>query len=700
VREDAIPKGLVGGGLRSRSPTLLQMWLIQWAPGACLAGLSSGAFAIPADELESTQAGAILIIGMMLGATLWALIALSSWPLFFAIRPWIDRLARTATRWRGAALAAAGVTPLVLIAIALRLAFMRDDETSVRSTSTAAWVVPPVLVFLGFGTVAAAEMWRVVLQPHRDTRCSQFTESLDITPAVRVKEDLEVLRILLANSAMGLLSVVVLLILPLLVLFILLVIFRYTELPQLPQPVRWVQFVPFAIGVSAILPLIVLTSYQIGLWHFVSVRTSGVLLFAGALVSLVLYSIEPLEELYVGSQFGYSGTAWVYAGLLCVLTVPVLVVIGSVFRMSRRLTRLGVEFDPVVRGWRAWPTNLWAHALRALCLPSFLVALPQGRTQPILLFALAAIISAAQTLSLFALVVQPPAYLGRLVRRTLPDQFDVVTGGAFPTVGAALTAVSSTQAGVAPQNILVVIPFFLVVILLVVAVWLSRKPVAWLLRRAQRRAALAYQTVLRQDTRNPVLFLRSFREDQRLLKPPAKSLIARMLRLENRRRTLDEIVLDAASPVGPVIALGAPDEKITPLGAARLYADDTAWQNVVRSLADRSRAIIICIEEGGGILWELEHLLACGHSTKTLCILNPRTSLAAIQRAIEESRRSGNTAVCGMLERIRNDISSVPTGKVLVGVRFADGVVVPIIAEDASDYTHWCMVNLMLVAVT
>ena len=687
MREDAIPRGLVGGGLRSRSPTLLQMWLIQWAPGACLAGLSLVGFAIPADELESIAGGAIIGGGMMLGATLWALIALSSLPLFFAIRPWIDRLACKVTRWRGAALAAAGVTPLVLIAIAF---------PSFRARSTDAWVVPAVLVF-GLGTFAAAEMWRVVLQPPRDARCSQFNESLDITPAVRVKEDLEVLRILLANAAMGTLSVIVLLIVPILVGLILLVTFRYIELPQ---SVPWVQLVPFAFVVFVIVPLIVLTSYQIGLWHFVSVRTSGVLLFAGAFVSLVAYSIEPLEELYVGSQFGYSGTAWVYTGLLWVLTVPVLAVIGSIFRMSRRLTRLGMELDPVVYGWRAWPTNLWAHALRALCLPSFLVALPQGRTQPMLLFALAAIVSAVHTLSLFTLVVQPPTYLGRLVRSTLPDKVDVVTGEAFPTVGAAITAFSSTQSGVAPSPIILVMPFFLVVILIVVAVWLSQKPVASLLRRAQRRAALGYQTVLRQDTRDPVLFLRSFREDQRLLEPPAKSLMARMLRLKNRRRTLDEIVLDAASPVGPVIALGAPDERITPLGAARLYADDTEWQNVVRSLADRSRVIIIYIEEGEGILWELEHLLACGHSTKTLCILNPRTSLTTIQRAIEESRRSDNTAVCGMLERIRNDISSVPPGKVLVGVRFADGVVVPVIAEDASDYTYWCMVNLMLVALT
>ena len=101
-----------------------------------------------------------------------------------------------------------------------------------------------------------------------------------------------------------------------------------------------------------------------------------------------------------------------------------------------------------------------------------------------------------------------------------------------------------------------------------------------------------------------------------------------------------------------------------------------------------------------GILWELKHLVAGGHLTKTLCILNPRTSLATIQGAIEEARRSDNTALCDMLERVRATISSVGTSKVVVGFRCTDGVVAPIIAEDASDYTHWCMVNLMLLALT
>jgi hypothetical protein len=465
--------------------------------------------------------------------------------------------------------------------------------------------------------------------------------------------------------------------------------------------VQWVQFVPSAVLAFVLFPLIGLASYQIGLWQFVSVRTSGVLLFAGTFFLVVGHSFEPFQELHVGSQVGYSAAAWVYTGVLWALTVPLFVLTGSIFRMSRRLTLLRVDLEPVVRGWRAWPTDLWTHALRTLCLPSFLMALPQGRARPTLLFALAAVVSALHTGLLFSYLTQAPSVLGFIVRTALREESDAVTGRVFPTVGAAITAVSPMQlSGIAPSNIILALPFVFVLILFVVATWLSQKVAASLVRRAQRRAALGYQMVIRQDTRRPILFLRPFREDERLFEPPANSLIAKIWRLKDRKRTLDEIVLDAASPVGPVIALGAPGEEIAPLGAARLYADDAEWQNVVGSLASQSLAIIIYLEESGGILWELKHLVAGGHLTKTLCILNPRTSLATIQGAIEEARRSDNTALCDMLERVRATISSVGTSKVVVGFRCTDGVVAPIIAEDASDYTHWCMVNLMLLALT
>jgi hypothetical protein len=159
-----------------------------------------------------------------------------------------------------------------------------------------------------------------------------------------------------------------------------------------------------------------------------------------------------------------------------------------------------------------------------------------------------------------------------------------------------------------------------------------------------------------------------------------------VLRLRHLKRTLDEIVLDAASPVGPVVALGAPTENVAPLGAARLYAENVEWQDVVCRLVQRSRAVIICVDEGDGVVWELKHLLAGAHAAKTLCILSPTASSATMRRAMTESRQLVNVAVWDRLEQIQTHDSQAETGKRLVGVWFPNGIVRPIVAENTT--TH------------
>ena len=270
------------------------------------------------------------------------------------------------------------------------------------------------------------------------------------------------------------------------------------------------------------------------------------------------------------------------------------------------------------------------------------------------------------------------------------------------TVGAAITARSSRASSPAPslERILIGVPFILTLALLFAGVVLNRRLAARLLRLAHRRAAGLYQTITRHDTRAPILFLRSFKEEKRLLAAPARSLLAKVLRLKDTKRTLDEIVLDAASPVGPVVALGIPAEEAAPLGAARVYAGDAEWQEAVRGLVQQSRAVIICVEDGEGVLWELTHLLAEAHLAKTLCVLTPDTSSETLLRALQQARQSGNVPLSEVLEQVRAHGSRVEAGKLLVGVWFPRGIVTPIFAEDRSDYTHWCMVNLVLAALT
>ena len=695
MTDDAVPRALIGGGWGSKRPTLLKMWLIQWAPGASLAG---GALAVVVLQRGNDNGPAFIFLGMIVGAILWAAVALCSLPLFFLIRPWVASLAREATRLRAAILAGAGVAPFLIVAILGWRSLTSLNTTGAHRARLDFFAVLASCVTLAAGGLAAVEIWTSAF-PANDERRSRFDEYRDITLAVRVKEDLEVLRLLLVNNALALLSMLTV-VLPLAIVGF--VILAYQNAGDFGER-RWIALVPLAALLLLAPVFIVSATYQVGLWHYLSVRASGLLLFAAATPILLLFSIEPLHELYIGLRFGYSPPAWTYTALLWLLSLPCLLIIASALGMSLRLTRVKPPIDPVVRGWRPWPTNLLAPALRTLCVPSFVVALPRGRLQSTLLFALVVLLLALHTALVLGPLIWAPTILMSVVTSWLSGTPTTTRyDGMSATLGAAITARSLEAPIPLPslQQILLGIFFVLILALLFGAVVLNRRLAARLLRVAHRRAATSYQTITQHDTRAPILFLRSFKEEKRLLEPPSRSLLARVLRLRDSRRTLDEIVLDAASPVGPVVALGLPTEEAVPLGAARLYANDAGWQEVVRGLVQKSRAVIICVEDGEGVLWELTYLLGEANLTRTLCVLTPDTSSDTLLRALQQARQSGNVSLSDVLEQVRAHDSQVGAGKLLAGVWFPGGIATPIFAEDRSDYTHWCMVNLVLAALT
>ena len=82
-------------------------------------------------------------------------------PLFFLIKPWIEHLARTATRLRGAVLAAVAVIPFVLIAIIGWLRLPPENSALTRSTVREGGLLILGVTF-GLGTFAAAEKWNLV----------------------------------------------------------------------------------------------------------------------------------------------------------------------------------------------------------------------------------------------------------------------------------------------------------------------------------------------------------------------------------------------------------------------------------------------------------------------------------------------------------------------------------------------------------
>ena len=117
------------------------MWLIQWAPGASLAGWALAVVVL--QRLGRDGNGlTFILLGMFAGSALWAAVAVCSLPLFFLIRPLVDPLAREATRLRAAILAAAGADSVPgqspssaggYSAHSTRVENLRPDSTSLLS---------------------------------------------------------------------------------------------------------------------------------------------------------------------------------------------------------------------------------------------------------------------------------------------------------------------------------------------------------------------------------------------------------------------------------------------------------------------------------------------------------------------------------------------------------------------------------------
>ncbi len=107
-------------------------------------------------------------------------------------------------------------------------------------------------------------------------------------------------------------------------------------------------------------------------------------------------------------------------------------------------------------------------------------------------------------------------------------------------------------------------------------------------------------TVLARDRRPPVLFLRSFRDED---------VVDLTARTGRGMRRSEENLCAALRRLGPVIAIGRPLERLPEVGAARLYVTDENWQAAVRFLIRQAVATVILVGRSPGVQWEVETAL-------------------------------------------------------------------------------------------
>lgn len=139
---------------------------------------------------------------------------------------------------------------------------------------------------------------------------------------------------------------------------------------------------------------------------------------------------------------------------------------------------------------------------------------------------------------------------------------------------------------------------------------------------AQRLTRTSLEGLISSDPRWPILFLRSFRDDQVRLAPPKRTLLRWLIFLGDPRPLLDHILLENMTPYGPVAAIGAPGAR-PPFGVARTYVSDQDWKLAVQELSTKALIIVIAVDETPGVRWEIEYISSAKWTKKTLFLLPP-----------------------------------------------------------------------------
>jgi hypothetical protein len=142
----------------------------------------------------------------------------------------------------------------------------------------------------------------------------------------------------------------------------------------------------------------------------------------------------------------------------------------------------------------------------------------------------------------------------------------------------------------------------------------------WLWRQAWKGSAASAEDELgRPDSRRPILYLRSFLLDDRI---NHRSFSERFLGAYPSD-TAEQAITKTLRKTGPTIAIGRPDERLPPLGAARFYVSHDRWQQKVQDVAAEAQFVVLATGTTEGLRWEVSHLVATVPPQKIILWAHP-----------------------------------------------------------------------------
>lgn len=140
----------------------------------------------------------------------------------------------------------------------------------------------------------------------------------------------------------------------------------------------------------------------------------------------------------------------------------------------------------------------------------------------------------------------------------------------------------------------------------------------WL--RGRRQSMLAIQAVRRLDPRSPVILLRSFGDDSL----PLGKRDHLLSMTSHETLTLEQFVVDKVWRFGPVLAIGNPSDRLSPLGAAREYIPEDRWRASVQEYLKEAQRVVCILGGTPGLQWEYEQIQMLGKDEGTIIVFPPR----------------------------------------------------------------------------
>jgi hypothetical protein len=204
-----------------------------------------------------------------------------------------------------------------------------------------------------------------------------------------------------------------------------------------------------------------------------------------------------------------------------------------------------------------------------------------------------------------------------------------------------------------------------------------------LLLNMRHQLAKTASEIAQKDIRSPILFLRSFKDDQvKVVNEPHWTSKAFGVHEEQVR--LEEVMAETLFNYGPLVGLNDPNCELTPLGAARENVVTENWQQSVVDYMEQASHIVFVVGKTENLRWEVDTAINHGYLHKCLFIFPPqyRNTVLSAYKQIEADlfgnigeqfknmkRSEGDEIVDSLLaQNDRMLIDNLPTLAALMGI--------------------------------